>query len=371
MSSPNIKGSEFEAEARGLLHQLIEEHPTVASLTEKPILLLQNGETVIPDFHLVVEYLAETRHYFIECQDRTHQTHAILHKIQHVRAKQALKTFFFIYRDIISKELARAMDEEGIVHCSLADFGDFLIQVSRQLDSQPERPKSYSAPVYGGIDGNDLDVAFIHAATRLQEARSRDHRCSCIAIALYFIEAREDSRGGKSINTIKFLRKIDRARFNPFASYYIGWFDYTNGVRLDDEPEFFERVYHSERAAFRRFANFCPTGSDLILCDVVTSPTGPRVKLSTAMHVKLSNLRRLHVPIEETLLELMTGPCNTSCLAGAWAVDGGLLASQETVVGSFAQYLEGKEQQARSAYDYVGAPDQDILPGDCGGEIEI
>jgi len=371
MTSPHLKGSGFEGEIGPLLLQLRDEHPTVVTLTEKPSLQLQNGETVIPDFHLIVAYSAETRHYLIECQDRTHYSHAILHKIQHIRAKQALKTFFFVYRDNISKELARAMDEEGIIYRNLEDFGEFLRQVSQQLRNQSERPKNYNAPVYAGIDGNELYTAFNHAASRLQDAQSETADCTSIATALYFVEAHEDSRGGKSINTIKFLREIDRTRLSPFASYYIGWFDYTNGVRLEDEPEFFDRSYRAERAVFRQFANFNATGSDLILCDVRNGPTGPLLQLSTAIHVKLSNLRRCHVPIEEILLKIMTRPGEVSCLAEAWAVNGGLLVSRRTVVGSVAQYLEGRGQRAGSAYHLIQAADRDILPGDYGGEIEI
>lgn len=371
MTLPHLKGSEFEEEARKLLLRLRDEHPTVVSLTEKPSVQLQNGEIVIPDFHLIVEYSAETRHYFIECQDRTHQSHTILHKIQHVRAKQALKTFFYVYRNTISKELARAMDEEGIIHRSLADFGEFLGQVSQQLRGQPERPTGYSAPVYAGIDGNEIYTAFNHAASRLQDAQNRDPCCTCVAIGLYFVEAREDSRGGKSLNTIRFLREIDRTRLNPFASYYIGWFDYTNGVRLEDEPEFFDRGYRAERAVFRKLVNFRATGSDLILCDVTSGVNGPRLLFSAAIHVELSTLRRCHVPLEEVLLNIVARPGEVSCLAGTWAVNRGLLASRGTVVGTVAQYLEGKGQRAGATYHHMDAADQDILPGDYGGEIEI
>lgn len=110
MISPNLKGSEFEGETRELLIQLRDEHPNILSLIEKPSLQLQNGEIVIPDFQLIVKYSAEKRHYFIECQDRTRYSHSILHKIQHIRAKQALKTFFFVYRENISPELENKGD---------------------------------------------------------------------------------------------------------------------------------------------------------------------------------------------------------------------------------------------------------------------
>jgi hypothetical protein len=93
--------------------------------------------------------------------------------------------------------------------------------------------------------------------------------------------------------------------------------------------------------------------------------------LSAAIHVELSTLRRCHVPIEEVLLKIMARAGELSCLAGTWAVNDGLLASTGTVVGAVAQYLEGKGQRAGAAYHHMDAADQDILPGDYGGEIEI
>jgi len=372
MISPNLKGSEFEGETKELLIQLRDQHPELVSLNEKPSLQLQNGEIVIPDFQLIVEYSAETRHYIIECQDRAHYSHSILHKIQHIRSKQAFKNFFFVYRDNISPELERVMDEEGVVHRNLADFAEFLRQVSKQLDNQPERPKYYRPPTYAGIDGNELYTVFDHAARRLSDVQSGESRCTCIAIGLYFVKDYENSRGGKTINTIKFLRYLDRARLNPFASYYIGWFDYTDYVRLDDEPEFYDRGYRVERAVFRReFMNFNATGYDLILCDVKNSPNDARLYLSTAIHLKLSNLWRSKLPFEKILLDILEHLGEESSVWKSWVVEGGLLAHRESVVGAVARYLERRGQETRSAYERIETSDQDIMPGDYGGEIEV
>ena len=372
MISPNLKGSDFEHKIRELLILLRNEYPNLVSVIEKPSMQLQNGEIVIPDFQLIVKYSAETRHYIVECQDRAHYSHSILHKIQHIRAKQAFKNFFFVYRENISPELERAMDEEGIVHRNLDEFGMFLSQVSKQLFNQPERPKDYMPPVYGGIDGNELCTVFNHAAQQLKNAQKEDDRCGCIAVGLYFVKAYEDSHGGKTINTIKFLRKVDNARLNPFASYYIGWFDYRNSVRLDDEPEFFDRGYRAERAVFQSdFINFNATDYDLILCDVKNSTNGTRVNFSTAIHVNLSNLFRNKLPIEKIILDISARSGEKSSVGDAWAVKGGLLASRESVVGAVMRYLERRGQKVGAAYVPIEAADQDVIPGDYGGEIEV
>jgi hypothetical protein len=361
MVSSHLKGSEFEGETRALLIQLRDEHPDLVSLIEKPTLQLQNGEIVVPDFQLIVQYSAETRHYIIECQDRTHYSHSILHKIQHIRAKQALKTFFFVYRENISPELERAMDEEGVVHRNLTEFREFLSQVSNQLDNQPERPKEYRPPTYAGVDGNQIYTALGNAARRLGDAHSADPRRSCIAIGLYFVEDYEEAGGGKAINTIKFLRDVDREHMNPFASYYIGWFDYgwCGSVKLVDEPEFFDRAFRAERAVFRRDVfPFAPTGYDLVLCDVWDSPGGAVFRFSTAVHLDLSILSVNHRRIEEILLDIMQRPGEESSVRGSWVVEGGLLASQDSVVGPFVSYLERQAHGASPAFCRVpGARD--------------
>jgi len=371
MTTSNTRGAAFEGEARRLLNELTNTHPSVVAVAEKPNVELQNGEVVIPDFHLRIEYSAETRNYFIECQDRTHYTHSILHKVQHVRTKQAFKTFIFVYRDGISGELARAMDAEGVVHQSLEEFQAFLSQVSCQLASQPKRPEGYKAPVYAGIDGNELLVALAHASDRLRAARAKSRQHASIAIALYFIEAIEDARGGKSGNLIRLLREMDRLRINPFASYYFGWFDYINGVFLDDEPTFFQRGFRVERGAWRRdFANFQPTGYDLILCDVRHDERTHRLALSSAIHLKLGELGRAGLPLHDVLMDLPR-KLTDQASEDAQIVEGGLMACHGSAVATVQRYLTERGQSGGPACERLEAEDRDILPGDFGGQIEV
>jgi hypothetical protein len=195
------------------------------------------------------------------------------------------------------------------------------------------------------VDGQHIDTVLFHALQRLWDAQRADPRCACIATALYFVEDYNEPGGGKAINAIRFLRDLDRQRLNPFASYYLGWFDYSysGSVKLDDEPEFIDRVYRAELAIFRtKIFPFQPTGYDLVLCDVCASPAGDRFRFSTAVHLSLSELSRSGLPIEELLLETMQRPGEYSCIGDTWAVEGGLLASEGSVVGPFARYLEGK-----------------------------
>ncbi len=137
MPTPNDKGAAFESEVRDLLVTIQKLHPNSVTILEKPSIELQNGETVYPDFHLIVSYPHERRHYLIECQNREHNSKSILHKIQHVRAKQAFKTFFFLYPESIPEELARAFAAEGIVHQNVRSFRQFLDGLSGLLVALP------------------------------------------------------------------------------------------------------------------------------------------------------------------------------------------------------------------------------------------
>ncbi|MDR3405054.1 MAG: hypothetical protein P4L99_21310 [Chthoniobacter sp.] len=144
MNRSNKKGAEFESIVRKMLQALRRRHSSTVEVIEKASIELQNGEIVYPDFHLVVSYPHERRHYLIECQNREYDSKAILHKIQHVRSKQALKSFFFLYPSTIAPELARALEIEGIVHQNLDAFCEFLSGLSAVLKetSAIEQPNS-------------------------------------------------------------------------------------------------------------------------------------------------------------------------------------------------------------------------------------
>jgi hypothetical protein len=153
MNTSNQKGAQFESEVRSILHDLHQTHQKSVTIAEKAPITLQNGEVVYPDFHLVITYPQERRHYLIECQNREHDSKSILHKIQHIRAKQALKTFFFIYPESIAPELARALEAEGIVHQNVAEFRQFVSDISGLLKAtpaiqSPKAPMNYSPPDY-------------------------------------------------------------------------------------------------------------------------------------------------------------------------------------------------------------------------------
>jgi hypothetical protein len=137
------KGTDFEGEVHRLLRGLAERHPRHVLMTRQPTIELQNGEVVRPDFDLTVELPHERSHYFIECQNRETFSKQLLHKIQHVRAKQARKTFAFVYPQELPEEIFRAMEAEGVMLFALKDFECFITKLDEGLGKMTlvERPE--------------------------------------------------------------------------------------------------------------------------------------------------------------------------------------------------------------------------------------
>ena len=211
------------------------------------------------------------------------------------------------------------------------------------------------------IDGQHIITALCNAQRRLKNIKDQDNRWSCIAMALFFVDPYRDAPGVSAIKTITLLRDgLDKKGMNPFASYYIGWFDYSwfGSVELADEPEFFDRGYRAERAVFQRdFLRFNPTGYDLILCDVTDASTGC-FRFSKAIHLSVSKFLAL-------LPDMIGAPGEESPVAGTWTIDGGLLVSRKSVIGPFAEYLE-RNAQRPALYQVPNVDDYDLIPGDYG-----
>ncbi|HEX5715147.1 MAG TPA: hypothetical protein VF179_03240 [Thermoanaerobaculia bacterium] len=127
------RGKSFEQAVGTMLNSLKLIAGDKVVIEAQPKLALQNGEVVIPDFHLTVELAYERRHYLIECRDRERDSKDILHKIRHVRDKQRWQTFLYLYPKQISPELARALDAEGIMHLNLEGFRLFVLRLGGEL----------------------------------------------------------------------------------------------------------------------------------------------------------------------------------------------------------------------------------------------
>lgn len=140
------KGRAFEARIQAVLQALAHKHVATVFLSQHPAVVLQNEEIVHPDFHLIVELPYERSHYFIECQDRNKFSKYILHKIQHVRAKQALKTFIFVYPTDIPAEVSRAMQVEGVMLFPVKDFEEFIAGIDASLAAMGSVPRWRDMP---------------------------------------------------------------------------------------------------------------------------------------------------------------------------------------------------------------------------------
>ncbi len=146
MAGSNVRGASFERQVEELLRRAERTFPDLVHVYRHPSIVLQNQEKVIPDFQLTVELPYERSHYFIECQDREQPSKGLLHKIQHVRSKQAKKTFIVIYPSSAPSELRRAFDEEGVLCLTLGEFDAFLSRLTSTLRVQPPLPDPDDRP---------------------------------------------------------------------------------------------------------------------------------------------------------------------------------------------------------------------------------
>ena len=132
-----MTSNDFEDEVWLLLQKLARYRPDRVELSHHPRVRLQNGETVVPDFDLMVVHAHERSFYYIECQDRKRSGKDLLHKILHMRTKGQRQRFVFVYRNQIPAETKRAMDAEGITNFDVAEFSLFLENVKTSLDRLP------------------------------------------------------------------------------------------------------------------------------------------------------------------------------------------------------------------------------------------
>jgi hypothetical protein len=155
----NTKGKDFEEKVGGVLEVLQRRFPEAVRLEVQPTMTLDNGDIVIPDFHLTVGFLHERRHYLIECRDRERDTKDIVHKIRFVRSKQRWQSSMFIYPSEISSGLALALDREGIVHLNFEGLCLWSSRLSVELDVTANLP----ADRYPSVDlrGSTPDAAMI------------------------------------------------------------------------------------------------------------------------------------------------------------------------------------------------------------------
>ena len=142
----NEKGANFELQIEALLRYLEGRFPDLVHVERHPSIVLQNQEVVAPDFKLTIELPYERSHYFIECQNRKRSSKAILHKIQHIRGKQSVKSFIFVYPAVISGELRRAFKSEGVICLTLDEFDGFIDRLSDTIRVQPPLPSPDNRP---------------------------------------------------------------------------------------------------------------------------------------------------------------------------------------------------------------------------------
>jgi len=120
------KGKSFEAKVERILSSASKASNGALAYKPKPKITLHGGGTKEPDFRLTIKLPHETRHIFVECQDRRRSTGAIVEKIQFIRAKHKAKTFMFLYPKCIPAPLTKKLEREGIVPRNLLEFEAYI-----------------------------------------------------------------------------------------------------------------------------------------------------------------------------------------------------------------------------------------------------
>lgn len=147
----HLKGLALEQEVAATLWQLERRFRWRVTVHEQPRISLESGETVVPDFDLVVELPFTRLHYFIECQDRERNSKDIVHRLTYIREKQWRNTFIFVYRASASQETLAALEKVGVITLDLAGFRDFVARIEATLEVLP--PTDGFIPDQGMIGG--------------------------------------------------------------------------------------------------------------------------------------------------------------------------------------------------------------------------
>lgn len=132
-SKSSTKGSSFEGRVRRLLGAAKRKSDGRITFESKPTIKLENGETRIPDYRLVIARSYEKRHILIECQNRKRSSKPIVEKIQYIRSQHQSQTFIFVYPRRIGSELAKRLDGHGITLFSLSQLEEYLGELARDV----------------------------------------------------------------------------------------------------------------------------------------------------------------------------------------------------------------------------------------------
>lgn len=142
MSDPNKIGRSFQDKVGILLKDFAARHTGRVTVAQDQEIPLQDGNTVLPDFHVVIEEIHERRHYFLECQNRKKRSRDIARKIREIRGLSHCMTFFFVYPESVSESYAASLKKQGIAPMSLANLTQWVKNASTTLafteGKQPE-----------------------------------------------------------------------------------------------------------------------------------------------------------------------------------------------------------------------------------------
>lgn len=109
--------------------------PGLVEVSRQPVVKLLNGIVLRSDFKLVYTQPPHRNIRLIECQSRTKSDHAIVQKIQRMRAVSQHNRFILVYEDpsYLSAPVLHDLETDGIVHYSFEEFLVFAVQLGKSL----------------------------------------------------------------------------------------------------------------------------------------------------------------------------------------------------------------------------------------------
>ena len=175
-----LKGKAFEAEVRDVLYKLQSNFPTRVEVKEQLRMQLYDGQNVIPDFDLHINFGFERAGYLIECQHRKRSAPDILQKIKYIKGLSARNRFLFVYAEKLPASTRAALERDGVMSMSFKQFVAFVSRISVELDmisSEPDFDEKYEQAIRRYVENEEL-------LKQLREAGEDDYPDSQLMVPL-------------------------------------------------------------------------------------------------------------------------------------------------------------------------------------------
>ena len=126
------RGYRFEKLGGAWLNVIAAEHPDAITVDSQPVLALNDGTKVRPDFRLTIQMPYVTDVWTIECQSRKRSSNKLQHKIRAMKNLSPANRVMFDYEreSFLSEANRKGLDADGVTRCNRLDFLAFLLRLS-------------------------------------------------------------------------------------------------------------------------------------------------------------------------------------------------------------------------------------------------